>query len=109
MRLVRSLAAAALFASASVAAQPMQASLSSSGPVATQALGPGEILLELSAYGIGQATPGTVKFTVRIRAESDTRAAAEAQHAAIVRRVRAAARAAGVADGDIVPSGDDAL
>lgn len=94
--------AAAMFAS-------LSGSGSDSGPVATQVLAPQEVLLEISAHAIGQANADTATISVSIRGSARTSAAAQAEHDAILRRVRDVAQAAGVAPADIRPDASSEL
>lgn len=79
---------------------------SADAPVATQTLAANEILLELAAHGVEMTPADTATISVAVAGRGSSQAAAQAEHDATVRRVRAAAQAAGVSPNDVDPSTD---
>lgn len=93
MRLVSLAFAAAL----ALASAPGRAE----GPVRTQPLAPGEVLLELSAVGTARSRADLASFTALITTPGATAAEALRANEQAVERVAAAARSVGVAPADI--------
>src|SRR5215217_8506235 len=70
------------------------------GPISLPPLAPGEVLLEVSGAGTVKTPATSATFIVSVATEGESEAAARRSADASIRRVIAAARAAGVAPGD---------
>lgn len=68
------------------------------------ALGPGETMLEVDAVGTVKGRPDLARLYVVVKSNADNAAKARAANAALIERVAAAARSAGVAPADVRPS-----
>lgn len=71
-------------------------------PVATTALAPGEVLLEVSASAIESAPVASATFRVWVQTSGATPAAAEADRDRVIAQVLQAARAVGASREDII-------
>lgn len=91
MRLAGLIAAAALLAPIAASAQP-------AAPVS---LLPGEVLLEIESVGTARSRPDLVRLLVVATSRGETAARARSLNAALIDRLKAAARSAGVAEDDI--------
>jgi uncharacterized protein YggE len=88
-----------------LAAQPAMDLLTGgagTSPVSVHPLAANEVLLELSASGTEYARADTATLKVGVTGRGRDEAAARAERDAIIQRIRNAARAAGVAAGDLV-------
>lgn len=101
MRLVAAALAASLAVPAA-AGVPGLAMAEAASPVATQPLAAGEVLLEVNAVGIVTSRADLASYTVPVATRGATEAEARRRAEAQVARIVAAARAAGVAEADIV-------
>ena len=94
-----------------LAVTAMVAAVPAASQISLPPLAPGEVLVEVSGIGVALTPATSAVLNVPVSASADTEAEARRTIEAAVRRVTAAARAAGVAPGDIdagtIMMGDD--